>query len=144
MDFLIELIVQGLFEFVIEMVTSGGSSTDRRNDTSPKRWDPNGLFLLAFTALGVGLGFLWGWHVATTGQRTPPITIWVSLFGAALFTLLAVRDANRPLAYLIPERSRYRPWTWPARQLWRVAVLNVAGAIGVWWGFAAMLPPKLG
>jgi hypothetical protein len=138
-DFLLELLADGILEIVLEFFTRTDGEAVAAN-AKRARQVGSILVVVACVALGLGLGFLWGWHVALTDQRTPPLTLWVSLIGSVLFAALAWTEPQRQSSVAGSRKSRVRPWTWPASQLWRVALVHLAGAAGVLWGFVSMLP----
>jgi hypothetical protein len=148
-EFFFEVVFQILLEGLFQLIVGGWkalspsksptaspatSPTTTSNSRTGSRSVRNVVTLGLGLALALGLGFLWGRHAKSIGRISPPLAIWFSLFSAAVLGGSAVWRRSTP-----PTRpfSRLRPWTWTPSPLVRMACINLVGAAGVAWGFAA-------
>jgi hypothetical protein len=128
LEFLVEFVVQLLFEVVLD---SGLRGLERLLRTKAGRAIAT---ILVMLGVGYGAGFAWGVHVANTGQRYTPRSVWVSVGLAVLAAALAVyarRDPDWDTRFSrVPTMLQ-----WPVSRLASLVVLNAALAIGVAVGF---------
>jgi hypothetical protein len=130
LEALVELIVQVLFEVVLE---AGLHGLERALETRAGRAIAKTLITVG---AGFGFGVAWGVHVANTGQRYTPRSVWVSVGLAVVGAALAVyarRDSEWDSRFgHVPVILR-----WPSSRLAGLALLNVALAVGIYVGFNA-------
>ncbi len=92
--------------------------------------------ILVISVTGFVLGYTWGVHVADTGQRYQPRSIWVSLALAGVagsVALYARRDLGWERRFAgVPQFLRF-----PVSRLAGVALLNLVLAVGIAVGFNA-------
>ncbi|MEO6470131.1 MAG: hypothetical protein ABIP21_13630, partial [Acidimicrobiia bacterium] len=128
--FLIEIVVQVVVEFVLD---AGATGLARVLET---RFGRIAADVLVISVTGFVLGYIWGVHVADTGQRYQPRSIWVSLaLGgvAGSIALYARCDPGRGHRFAgVPQLVRF-----PVSRLAGVVLLNIVLAGGIAVGFNA-------
>ena len=128
LELLIEIIVQVVVEFVLD---AGATALGRVLETRTGRIAAD---ILVISATGLVSGYFWGVHVADTGQRYQPRSIWVSLALAAIagsVALYARRDPGWERRFAaVPQLLRFS-----VTRLAGVALLNIVLAAGIAVGF---------
>ena len=129
-EFLIEIVLQVVVEFVLD---AGAAGLGRLLETRTGRIAAD---ILVISATGLVSGYFWGVHVANTGQRHQPRSIWVSLALALIAGAVALYAHRDPgwgrRSFGLPRLLQF-----PATRLAGLALLNVVLAAGIAAGFNA-------
>jgi hypothetical protein len=126
-EFLIQLMVEVVFQFVFEGIDGAVRSASR---TRVGRFV---LFVLFSLLPALGLGYLWGWHVKDIGQTAQPWSMWISLAVAAVLLGVAFKRRNAvPLGQFtrLPKVLHLS-----SMRMVMLALANITAAAGMAWGF---------
>lgn len=149
LEVLFEL-VPSVFELVLEAISwlfdskddkrkrAGESKLDEEAGAAPQRaqWSP--LVTGALMIVSLALGVWWGQHVLAGGQTYPPLTLWSLIVVGGAAAIVALTMEEPPTADVHRGESRWRHYLrFDRSRLTRIALLNLAGAVGIALGYYA-------